>query len=202
LAEGWDAADLDEAADYLFTPGISVLAPALLAAYEGLVTAMHDPTEGGLATGIMELALAAGAGVEIDLDAISIPDLSRRLCDAFGLDPLGTLASGALLATCTPERAPGLLQRWAEIGWPAAIIGRIVPEADGMWAARSGQRMPFPIYAVDEITKLWGETAPHEALNYSSVRYQRSRSCGIEVCPERIVSTNALSAAIEASISD
>lgn len=156
LAEGWDAADLDEAADYLFTPGISVLAPALLAAYEGLVTAMHDPTEGGLATGIMELALAAGAGVEIDLDAISIPDLSRRLCDAFGLDPLGMLASGALLATCTPERAPGLLQRWAEIGWPAAIIGRIVPEADGMWATRSGQRMPFPIFAVDEITKLWG----------------------------------------------
>ncbi len=155
LDAGWSAVELDEAADYLFTPGISVLAPALLAAQAGLVTAMHDPTEGGLATGIMEMALAAGAGVEIDLDHIPIPDLSRRLCAAFELDPLGTLASGALLATCAPDQAPKLLQRWGEIGWPAAIIGRVLPAGAGMWALRSSERMPLPTFAVDEITKLW-----------------------------------------------
>ena len=155
LADGWDAVDLDEAADYLFTPGISVLAPALLAAQAGLVTAMHDPTEGGLATGIMEMALAAGAGVEIDLDHIPIPDLSRRLCAAFELDPLGTLASGALLATCAPEQAPELLRRWGEIGWSAAVIGRVLPEDAGMWALHHGERTPLPTFSVDEITKLW-----------------------------------------------
>ncbi len=47
LALGWPAAKLDEAAAYLHRPGISVLKPALLAAAAGLVTAMHDPTEGG-----------------------------------------------------------------------------------------------------------------------------------------------------------
>lgn len=156
IARGWDITELDTAAEYLFTPGISVLAPAVLAAQEGLVTALHDPTEGGVATGIMELAMAARTGVEIDLDAVVVSDLSQRLCDAFGLDPLGTLASGALLATCTAEQAPHLLQRWAENGWTAAVIGRIVAEEDGMWATRGGQRLPFPTFVVDEITKLWG----------------------------------------------
>jgi hydrogenase expression/formation protein HypE len=80
---GWLPAELDAAANYLFDPGISVLKPALLAAQAGLVTAMHDPTEGGLATGIAELALAAGVGMEIDLDRVPVSDLSRRLCAAF-----------------------------------------------------------------------------------------------------------------------
>ncbi len=155
LDAGWAETELDEAADYLFTPGISVLAPALLAAETRLVTAMHDPTEGGLATGIMEMALAAGAGIEIDLDRVPIPDLSRRLCAALDLDPLGTLASGALLATCAPEHAPDLLERWREIGWPAAVIGRVLPAGAGLWALRHGERTPLPAFAVDEITKLW-----------------------------------------------
>jgi len=155
LDAGWTATELDEAADYLFTPGISVLAPALLAAHAGLVTAMHDPTEGGLATGIMEMALAAGAGVEIDLDQVHVPNLSRRLCAAFDLDPLGTLASGALLATCAPEQAPELLQRWGEIGWPVAIIGRVLPAEVGLWALHHGEKTPLPTFRVDEITKLW-----------------------------------------------
>jgi len=155
LHEGWMAAELDEAANYLFDPGISVLTPALLAARAGLVTAMHDPTEGGLATGIVELALAAGVGMEIDLDAISMRDLSRRLCNAFGLDPLGVLASGALLATTPPQHVDKLLQLWEDAGWPAAVIGRVLPRGEACWALHHGVRVPFPTFAVDEITRLW-----------------------------------------------
>ena len=67
----------------------------------------------------------------------------------------GTLASGALLATCAPEHAPDLLERWREIGWPAAVIGRVLPAGAGLWALRHGERTPLPAFAVDEITKLW-----------------------------------------------
>ncbi len=49
LARSWAEADIEEAANYLFAPGISVTVPALAAATVGLVTAMHDPTEGGVA---------------------------------------------------------------------------------------------------------------------------------------------------------
>lgn len=155
LDDGWDVMELDEAANYLFAPGISVLEPALAAARAGLVTAMHDPTEGGLATGIVELAMASGTGMEIDLDRIPIPELSRRLCAAFGLDPMGTLASGALLATAAPVCVDALLQLWEGIGRAARVIGRVVSAKEGLSALKEGQRIPFPTFVVDEITKLW-----------------------------------------------
>lgn len=155
LYDGWPPAELDAAANYLFNPGISVLKPALLAAQAGLVTAMHDPTEGGLATGIAEVALAAGVGMAIDLDRVPVSELSRRLCAAFDLDPLGVLASGALLATAAPHHVDALLHLWAEAGWSAAVIGQVLAPGAGLSARRHGQIEPFPAFAVDEITKLW-----------------------------------------------
>lgn len=155
LALGWDGAMLDQAAGYLYEPGISVVQPALAAARSGLVTAMHDPTEGGVATGIWEMAEAARAGVVVDLDAIAVNPLSASLCAAFGLDPLGTIASGALLATAAPANVPRLLQHWADIGWAGRVIGQITPSETGCVATRGGKAVPFPTFPVDEITRLW-----------------------------------------------
>ena len=154
---GWPAGRIDEAAAYLYHPGISVLKPALLAADAGLVTAMHDPTEGGVATGLLELALAADVGVEIDLDAIPVSALGRDLCAVFDLDPLGVIASGALLATAAPDKVDRLLDLWAGIGWPGAVVGRILPQPGRYRATHRGAPVPFPTFAVDEITKLWRE---------------------------------------------
>lgn len=155
LARGWALEELDAAAGYLFTPGISVLRPALLAAEARLVTAMHDPTEGGVATALLEIAVAAGVGLEIDLDAIPIPDLARRLCACYAIDPLGAIASGALLATAPPEHVEPLLALWAAIGWPAAVIGRVTAADAGLVALRGGERGPLPRFPADEITRLW-----------------------------------------------
>ena len=116
---------------------------------------MHDPTEGGLATGLAELATAGQVGIQVDLDAVAISGLSRRLCAALGLDPLGTLASGALLATAPPDRVDVLLAGWAEAGWPAAAIGQILPAGSGLWALRQGERFPLPVFQADELTRLW-----------------------------------------------
>ena len=154
-SDGWTPSDLDEAANYLFAPGISVLKPALLAAQAGLVTAMHDPTEGGLATGLAELALAASVGMEIDLDRVPVTPLSRRLCAVFGLDVFGTLASGALLATAAPQHVDALLALWAAADCPATVIGQALAPDAGLSARRHGQPVPFPTFDVDEITKLW-----------------------------------------------
>ena len=155
LARGWTAAALDEAANYLYRPGISILAPARLAVSVGGVTAMHDPTEGGIATGLLELAVAAKVGLEIDLDAIPVPPLARRLCDEYHLDPLGVIASGALLATCAPDRADAILAAWEAQGWSGRRIGHVLPAAHGLVAIRHGHAGDFPTFAADEITKLW-----------------------------------------------
>jgi hydrogenase maturation factor len=155
LARGWSEGDLATAAHYLHDPGISVLTPARIAVELGAVTAMHDPTEGGVITGLRELAIAANVGLVVDLDAIPVPELSARLCAEFGLDPLGTIASGALLATVPLDAADALCQQWRKQGWSGAVIGRVVAKAQGLVATRAARYVEFPQFAVDEITKLW-----------------------------------------------
>lgn len=155
LQRGWSNAQLDEAANYLYSPGISVLKPALLAAEQKLVTAMHDPTEGGVATALVEIATASKVGLAIQLDAIPISDLSRQLCAEFGLDPLGTIASGALLATAKAENVEKLLELWRSIGWSAAVIGEVMEAAQGISARYGNELTVFPSFITDEITKLW-----------------------------------------------
>ncbi len=153
--QGWTLAELEEAANYLYTPGISVLQPALLAAEAGLVTAMHDPTEGGVATGLLELAVAADVGLVVELAALPFSDLAVRLCTAFGLDPLGVIASGALLATAPAANVDRLQQLWLAHGWPSAQVGRVVAKSAGITAYRQGEPRPLPHFTTDEITKLW-----------------------------------------------
>lgn len=172
LARGFSTAEVDEAASFLHDPGISVMVPAQIAAQSGLVTAMHDPTEGGIATGLYELAMAAGVSIEVNLDAIPIAPLAAKLCAAYGIDPLGTIASGALLATCAPADAERVLALWAQAGWAGTVIGHMngdgspnttnglftnptTGRAQKLTALRAGKRVSFPTFAADEIIKLW-----------------------------------------------
>ena len=157
LAQGWTAAALDEAANYLYEPGISVLEPALAAAEAELVTAMHDPTEGGVATGLWEMADASGCGLEVDLSAVPLTALTASACAAFELDPLGTIASGGLLATAAPEDVEALLALWQDIGKTARRIGRVLPPVEGVYGLRDCRRVDLPRFDADEIVKLWTE---------------------------------------------
>lgn len=155
LARGWQPQELDAAADFLYTPGIRVQAPALAAADGELVTAMHDPTEGGVATGLWELADASGCGLEVALDAVPVARLTARLCAAFGLDPVGTIASGGLLATAPPKNVDRLLDCWQAVGWQGRVIGQVLGRGEEVYALRGGERTALPRYDSDEITKLW-----------------------------------------------
>ena len=157
LEQGWSGAEVDEAANYLYKPGISVLGPALAAAEAELVTAMHDPTEGGVATGLWEMADASGCGLEVELSAVPVTRLTAAACAAFGLDPLGTIASGGLLAAAAPEDVGGLLGLWGEMGWEGRVIGRVLAAGEGVYGLREGRRVVLPRFDADEIVKLWGE---------------------------------------------
>lgn len=113
---------LRAAAASLDDPGISVVDAALAAAELG-ATAMHDPTEGGLAAGLHELAVAAGVAVRVDPAAILWYEPGVRLCRAVGADPWATLASGSLLAAFGPAEADGAVEALRTRGHPAAVIG-------------------------------------------------------------------------------
>jgi hydrogenase expression/formation protein HypE len=155
LARGWSASEIERAAHYLYEPGISILRPALAAAEHCLVSAMHDPTEGGVATGLQEIAVAAGVGLRIDLDAIPIAPLTARLCQEFGLHPLGVIASGALLATTPAEQVNPLQNLWRNLGLASSVIGCVVAQSEGVIAYQDGNLVEFPDFHVDEIAKLW-----------------------------------------------
>jgi hydrogenase expression/formation protein HypE len=152
---GVSADTITRAQNFLFDPGISVLEPARLAASWPGVHAMHDPTEGGLATGLHELAMAAGIGLEVQHEAISLAPEGRILCEKLGLDPLGTIASGALVVAVAAEHSQGLLRRLADAGYAAAIIAEATPPQEGVWLLRHGQREPLPLFERDEIARIF-----------------------------------------------
>ena len=85
-------------------PGISVSRDANNLLATGIVTALHDATEGGVATAIHEIAAASGLGAAVDGAAISILPETAAITTHFGLDPLGLISSGALLIATTPGR--------------------------------------------------------------------------------------------------
>jgi len=143
------------ARDYLYNPGISVVSDALSAVELGRVHAMHDPTEGGLSSGLYEMALAAGIGMEIQRNSIHILPEAGLLLEEYGLDPLGAIASGALLLAVHPKDArticEGLIQR--EI--PAFEIGRAVEPEKGVILVEGGRKIQMPRFARDEIARLF-----------------------------------------------
>jgi len=143
------------AQDYLYEPGISIVHEARLAVETSIVHAMHDPTEGGLATGLHELAKAANVGVWVDSEAVPVWPECTSLCAEFGLDPLGTIASGALLIALPHEQTPALLSAYRKANVTCAVIGYITTASEGLKLKSGAMTIDLPRFDQDEITKLF-----------------------------------------------
>ena len=144
--------ELATAQNYLFDPGISILRDAQIATENGQVTAMHDPTEGGLAGALWELAEAADLTLVVDPAAVPVPELANRICQLFGLDPMATIASGALLLTAAAADAPAIMAALTAAGIRVAEIGAAVA---GTMAVIRPDGTPLPRPARDEIARLY-----------------------------------------------
>jgi hydrogenase maturation factor len=154
-ARGVRASTIKKAQAFVRSPGLSVLPEAEIACELSTVHAMHDPTEGGIVTALWELAEAAGVGLRIDRERIVVLSEGAELCGVFGLDPLGTIASGALLMTLAPADAPVVIHALAREGIDSHYIGQVVPRDRGvMLVDRTGER-PLPVFVQDEIAKLF-----------------------------------------------
>ncbi len=155
LDRGYAEAFLERSGNYLQDPGISVVRDARIAAEAGALHAMHDPTEGGVATGLFELAAASEVGLEIFADALYIAPESARLCAEFDLDPLGIISSGALLIGCGADAAPAVVAALKEAGIRSARIGTARPLDFGLVLHRGDQTESLPRFPTDEITHLF-----------------------------------------------
>ncbi len=148
-------AELAEAQAYLTHPGISVVRDAALATQAGRVTAMHDPTEGGLAGALWELAEACGHAIWLDPGRVPVPPLAARVCAAFGLDPLAALASGALLLTAPEPDAAAICAALDVAGIVCVAIGAVEPGGPAVWQSAAAARAALPRPARDEVARLF-----------------------------------------------
>ncbi len=105
---------------------ISVVKEAVLAFETGYVTAMHDPTEGGIAGGIHELADASNAGFKVYEENLSIANETLRICEFFRIDPLQLIASGSLLIAAEESYADKVVEALNRNRIAASIIGEIL----------------------------------------------------------------------------
>ena len=142
-----------DAARLMENPGISVVRDAELADSTGGVSALHDPTEGGLLMAARELAAASHLGLEIDADAVPVLPETRAIADALGLDPLGMLASGALLIAAAPEAVSNITSAVASAEISVRVIGHLTPEPDEAVLLVDGERRQMPMFAVDEVAR-------------------------------------------------
>jgi hydrogenase expression/formation protein HypE len=119
-------AELDVSGDLLdraeaFFGEISVLPESRV--LREFATAMHDPTEGGLTNGLLELATASGVRLDVDRSAVPVREETAELCAAVGVDPLSIFGSGALLATVPADASEAAIAALDAEGVAASEIG-------------------------------------------------------------------------------
>lgn len=117
---------------------------------------LRDPTRGGVASVLNEIAAAANVGMEIDERAIPVPESVRGACEILGLDPLYIANEGKVIAVIPEKDAPALLEamRAHPLGRESAVFGRVVAEHPGIVLLQSG------IGATRVLDMLSGEQLP------------------------------------------
>jgi hydrogenase maturation factor len=155
-------ATVERARGLLDRPGISVVREALLACDTVPVHAMHDPTEGGLATALHELAAASGLGVEVKAEAVTVLPETAEVCRALELDPLGLLASGALLIAVAEEDCGRVRDALSEARIPVACLGRLAAGSKGAIIDERGERRGIPHFPRDELARFLESPAMDE----------------------------------------
>jgi hydrogenase maturation factor len=146
---------LERCRNFLTEPGISVVRDAAIATSAGRVHAMHDPTEGGLATGLYELAQASSLGLMIEVDAVPVYPETQALCRATGLDPWGLIASGALLMAVETADAENIVRALNAQGIRAVIIGQTTEATHGVRLHGPEGIHDLPRFERDEIARLF-----------------------------------------------
>jgi hydrogenase expression/formation protein HypE len=137
----------------LHDPGISVVSVSRCLLETGAVTALHDPTEGGVATGVREIAAASGLGAVMNRELVPLLDETRTIANHFGIDPLGMLSSGTLLATIRAEEVERILETARNAGIDIALIGKLTSPSSGFQLIEENHSRELPSFQTDEVTR-------------------------------------------------
>ena len=138
-----------------FLDNISIITEAKIAAATAGTSAMHDITEGGLATALEELSAAGGHSIRIDTDNIPVFPETRKICALLDINPLGLIGSGSLLICCRSKDCKKLMKDIGAAGVEINLIGEVMDRGQGIRACKRKKQVSWPAFEVDEITKLF-----------------------------------------------
>lgn len=150
---GVSANEMDRCRQFL--DHISIMPEAKIAAANAGTSAMHDVTEGGLATALEELSIAGQHMIRVDMDQIPVYPETQKICDLLDIHPLGLIGSGSLLICCRSKESRELMQRLDAAEIEIACIGDVEARGQGINAYKAKKLVPWPSFESDEITKLF-----------------------------------------------
>jgi len=153
--KGLDAPETEIEKCSMFLAIISILKEAQIAARSEGISAMHDVTEGGLATALMELGVAGHHRIRVDMDSIPVFPETKKICRMLDIDPLGLIGSGSLLICCKKNFSDNLITAIREAGIDVTCIGEVLEEGQGVDAVKQAKRVDWPTFEADEITRLF-----------------------------------------------
>jgi hydrogenase maturation factor len=152
ISAGMYQEEIEEAKGFLSK--IGVLEEARIAREASGIHAMHDVTEGGLATALDELSKAGNHRIMVNIDAIPIYPQTEKICNLMGLNPLGLIGSGSLLICCAAEGVDSLIEKIREADIPVSCIGEVTEPGEGLKAVRGGRPAEWPEFERDELARL------------------------------------------------
>ena len=151
---GVPADEISRCGQFLFSPGISVLEEAETVLESGGVSALHDVTEGGVATALEELTHAGRHRIRIRIHQVPVFPETARICRLLGIDPLGLIGSGSLLIVCRADSRERLQEALGDRGIRATPVGEVLGPGSGVEAVDgNGEPHPWPHFETDELPR-------------------------------------------------
>lgn len=140
-----------------FLLNVSVVKEALALAERGLVTAMHDPTEGGLLGGAAEMAYASKKTIELWASNVVVAEETKIIAEALGIDVLRLISSGSLLASVPRDRVEDAIRVLRSLDIEASVIGRVKEYTGHLVEVETGLTTMYvdDVYVADEIYRFW-----------------------------------------------
>ncbi|MEM3955201.1 MAG: AIR synthase family protein [Candidatus Bathyarchaeia archaeon] len=140
-----------------FLTEVSVVKEALALAEKRLVTAMHDPTEGGILGGVAEIAYASRKTIDLWPEKIPVAEETKTVAKALNVDILRLISSGSLIATVPPGKIEEAIKTLNSLNINANIIGRVKEYTGHLIEIVEDSSITYidDVYVPDEIFRLW-----------------------------------------------